>query len=276
MMRKLYKIGIAVKRRLPTILAVGAAVGVVCTAVTSGKSAIKAEHLRAEAEELKGIALTRKESVLAQTPAYILPVVSAGLTIACIFGCNWMNKRQQVSLAAASVALQKSFNAYRGKVIEQYGEDFDNAVKAALAEEAVQNEGLPTPTDGNVLVHDAITDSWKCMSLANIRECEYDFNKRFNYFGLISVAEYCDIFGFDVEPGYDIVGWSAEWFSVGWDQVRLDFNDRECETAAGTPYIEISPVFDPLINHEDWTYGDDEVFWKKCITIEDYKERSVA
>lgn len=275
-MKKLYKAGRWLKRSLPTILAIGAGVGVIFTAISSGKAAIKAEQLRAEAVEVKGCELTRKETIIAQVPAYILPIVSTSLTLACIFGCNWLNRKQQASLAAAAVGIQKSFALYKNKIIEKYGAEVDAAVKEALAEESAQNGNLPTPTEGNVLVHDIITDQWRCMSRQSIIECEYDFNQRFTYYGLVSVAEYCDIFGFDVEDGYDSVGWNVEWMLEGGEMGWLEFCNRERETEAGTPYISIEPVYQPMVNHEDYDYTKDPVFWYKCVQIEPYKERSIA
>lgn len=114
-------------------------VGVVGTAIATGKSTPKAKELLRRAEEDKGRELTRLEIVKAAAPAYIPTIIIGASTIACIVGSNILNKRQQASLASAYALLDNSYKEYRRKVSELYGEDADEQVKVELAKDEYED-----------------------------------------------------------------------------------------------------------------------------------------
>lgn len=114
-----------------TILAVAASVGVVATAIETGRATTKAKHLLAVDEALRtynedeqGIVEeppTKKEIVQTCWKAYVPAVILGGGTIACILGSNALNKKQIASLTAAYMALGRTYQTYRQKVIENIG-----------------------------------------------------------------------------------------------------------------------------------------------------------
>lgn len=123
------------KRNSSTILTCMGAAGTVATAVLAVKATPKAIRLLDEAEEIKGEELTTIEKVEVAGPAYV-PAVLVGLsTIACIFGANTLNKRQQASLISAYALLDSSYQEYRNKVKEIYGEDADKRVKEEIVKD---------------------------------------------------------------------------------------------------------------------------------------------
>lgn len=111
-----------------TLLAVVASVGVVATAIETGRATTKAKHLlevdealRKYNEDEQGIVeepLTKKDIVKVCWKAYIPAVVLGGGTIACILGSNALNKKQIASLTAAYMALGKCGRFSRRTVVK--------------------------------------------------------------------------------------------------------------------------------------------------------------
>ena len=121
------------KSRASTLLTIFGAIGVVATAVTAVKNAPKAEQLVNKAELDKGESLTFFEKTRAATPAYIPTALIGASTIACIIGSNVLNKQSQAALASAYALLRNSYDTYRRKVNDIYGEDADDDVIAQMA-----------------------------------------------------------------------------------------------------------------------------------------------
>lgn len=141
------------KRNSSTILTCLGAAGTVATAVLAVKATPKAIRLLDEAEEVKGEELTNLEKVEIAGPAYI-PAILVGLsTVACIFGANTLNKRQQASLMSAYALLDSSYQEYRNKVTEIYGEDADDQIKEEIVKDRRKEfeENLP---EGEALFFD--------------------------------------------------------------------------------------------------------------------------
>lgn len=114
-----------------TILAVAASVGVVATAIETGRATTKAQHILEVDKELTkfnenefGVTEeppTKKQIVLMCWKAYVPAAILGGGTIACILGSNALNKKQIASLTAAYMALGKTYQEYRRQVAEQIG-----------------------------------------------------------------------------------------------------------------------------------------------------------
>jgi hypothetical protein len=73
------------------------------------------------------------------------PAVAVGAaSLACLLGSNHILRKRNVALAAAYTAVDKSFKAYRGRVVERFGKELDRElrynIKAKEVEEIVTNE----------------------------------------------------------------------------------------------------------------------------------------
>ena len=123
------KVGRALKKASPTILTCIGAVGVVATAVLAVKATPKAlEMVRADSRKNHDgdpHAATKVEVVKSCWKCYIPAAVTGAATIACIFGANTLNRRQQASLASAYALVNRSFMEYKNKVKELYGQETD-------------------------------------------------------------------------------------------------------------------------------------------------------
>lgn len=123
------------KKTLATqmILTCIGAVGVIVTSIAAVRATPKAEILLKEAESEKGEELTAIEVVKIAAPVYIPALLIGATTVACIFGANILNVRQQASLISAYGLLDASYKEYQSKVRELYGEEGDQKAKEAVA-----------------------------------------------------------------------------------------------------------------------------------------------
>ena len=123
------------KSRMSTLLTVVSAFGVIGTSIMVAKETPKAIRLLKKEEEAKGDKLTKLEVIKTVGPVYIPAIITGATTIACIFGANILNKRQQASLMSAYALLDKSYKDYRNKVNDVYGEEADERINTAIIDD---------------------------------------------------------------------------------------------------------------------------------------------
>ena len=129
------------------------ALGVIATGVLTARAAPKATKLLEEARVKKGEDLTKLEKVKTAAPVYIPAILVGASTIACMFGANALNTRQQASMASAYALLDNSYKEYKAKVRELYGEEADNHVKEEIAKDFYEKHTEELP-DGEHLFFD--------------------------------------------------------------------------------------------------------------------------
>jgi hypothetical protein len=213
------------KKHLPTILSGMAAAGTIGTAVLSAVETPKAMERLEEAESEKGEALTKFEKVMAAGPAY-LPAVGLGLsTIACIFGANVLNKRQQAALVSAYALLEQSYKEYREKVKMLFGEEADHVVmKAVEMEEDAGEEKIHW--DEPRTFYDEYGARFFEKSERDVFLAEYELNKLYAHQGSVTVNDFYRILGLEPIVDGDRWGWStdvsAEFFGYEW----IDFEHQ--------------------------------------------------
>lgn len=136
-----------------TILTCMGTIGTVATAAVTAKVTPKAMRVLSEAAEEKGEPLTKLEIVKKAAPAYIPAIVVGASTIACIFGANRLSKQQVAAVASAYAFLCTSYNKYKDKVREFYGDDANSRVTEEIAKddyESVDEE----PSEDEALFYD--------------------------------------------------------------------------------------------------------------------------
>ena len=106
-----------VKRNASTILTILGSIGVVATTVTAVKATPKAIRLIEEAEQEKGEELTKWEKTKTATKPYLPAILLGTSTVACIFGAQILNQKQQASLVSAYALLDQSYKEYKKKLI---------------------------------------------------------------------------------------------------------------------------------------------------------------
>ena len=168
----LHKTKLFFKRNSSTILTCVGAAGVVATTVLAVNATPKAMKLLKKAEEEKQEKLTKKETVMVAAPVYIPTVLVGTATIACIFSSNILNKRQQAAITSAYTLLSSSYNEYKDKVKELYGENADDEVTTEIAKDKYEDQDIEV-SEGSQLFYDAFSGRYFTSTLFKVQQAEY-------------------------------------------------------------------------------------------------------
>lgn len=151
-----------------TILTVLGAIGVVGTAIAAAKAAPKVIYLLETAEEEKGEELTLMEKVVVATPSCIPAVALGAATIGCILGANILNKRNQAALTSAYMLLDRSYEEYKRKADELYGDNATQIISEAIAKEHEERDSDLPDEDETCLFWDYTTCRYFRDKLKNV------------------------------------------------------------------------------------------------------------
>ena len=222
------------KKNSATILTVAAAAGVITTSVLSAKAAIKASRVLAHKEEEKGEKLTFEETISAVWTIYIPPVVAGISTIACVFGANILNKRQQASLASAYALIDNSYKEYKAKLKELYGEEAHNNIVDSIAAEKcdeanISARGLTSAYTQEIesdaeprLFYDEYSGRYFETTIEKVLLAEYHLNRNYILRGFARLNEFYEFLGLEPTDYGETVGWDI-CGEIYW----IDFNHRK-------------------------------------------------
>lgn len=218
-----------------TILTCIGAIGVAATAVMAVKATPKAIAMLDKAKEEKGEELTKLETFKVAAPAYIPATVVGVSTIACIFGANILNKKQQASLMSAYALVDNYYKEYKNKLKELYGDDADTKVTQEMARDKYKEYDVPVSEDKQ-LFFDMFSMRYFESTMEEVMRAENNFNKNLTLGGHASLNEFYDMLGIPrVDYGYEL-GWSHKaggafygysWVDFEHEKVILD-DDLEC------------------------------------------------
>ena len=164
----LSKTAFKLKKASPTIMVVGAAIGGVTATVLACKATLKAQYILAEHKtnvkkihETKdkvdsgeiqlseGETYTKEDLTKDITTTYIktgmklakvyAPAIGLGAaSLGCMFGSHHIMTKRNATLTAAYIALEQSFNSYKNRVTDRFGErvqhELEQNVKAVEVE----------------------------------------------------------------------------------------------------------------------------------------------
>lgn len=205
-------------RHSSIILTCLGATGVVITAITAVKATPKALELikdeidrqNAGQENCMQIDKLHPLDAVRVTWKCYIPAALIGIgTITCIFGANFLNKRTQASLVSAYSLLDRSYKEYKDKVNDIYGEDSDEKIIKAIANDKYSN--IPFKIDEEKqLFYDIQSGRYFESTLADLYKAEYELNLVYAKYGYVSLNDFYDLIGIDrIKGGFD-VGWSSE------------------------------------------------------------------
>lgn len=179
------QVGYFIKRNMPTILSIGAAVGVVVSNILTNKASIKATLKVDEIEKKKHRELTFIEEVKVVAPIYAPSIVVGAATIGCIFESNFLNKKQLAALAGAMSILQANFKRYRAGVVNEVGEKKEeNIWKASrpngesLYKTVSEQESKFVDTTGLTFFIDSLTDEGFYTDKATVESAILKLNRK--------------------------------------------------------------------------------------------------
>ena len=228
------------KKNGGTILAIGASVGVVLTAIETGKATIKAEKLlelnAAEPE------YTTKEKVKDCWKFY-LPATALGVgTIACILGSNALNKKQIASLTAGYMALGKAYQEYRRQVIGQVGHE----AEADILEKVKAKESPAERPDNKLLCYDPAGKRYFHATEVELLTAFYEANRSFASNGYLALNDFYGYLNLEFIPELDGMGWSLDYFNEMWENYWIDFSYTKQTTDDGLEVYYVEAFEDPI------------------------------
>lgn len=243
-----------IKKRVPTWLCIMASGGVVLTAVLAVKSTPKAMTLLQKKEHEKGEPLTPAEKVKTAVPCYIPAAVTGAVTIACIFGANLLNKKQQASLASAYALLHTHYKRYTDKVKELCGTETHREVLDAITIEQASDipiyaytlcgalQSFDDSGEERHLFYDAYSDRYFESTIAHVLQAEYHLNRNFTLGAGVMLNDFYLFLGIDKIDNGDDIGWSWYDYELPW----IDFENIPMKREDGTPYYMITTSFGPV------------------------------
>lgn len=230
------------RRNAPMILTCVGGAGVVATSVMAVRATPKALQLLDEAEKKKGEELTKLESVRIAGPAYIPAILVGASTIACIFGANILNKRQQAAMASAYALLDNSYKEYKKKVVDLYGEQVDEKIKGEVAKD--KYEPIEMSDDGE-LFYDYFSERYFESTLYDVQRAEYQLNRDIQMQGYSTLNDFYENLGIDPISGGDELGWSEGGNYARYWQDWIDFNHQKVVMDDGLECIIVTFSGDP-------------------------------
>lgn len=217
-----------IKKNMPTILSVAAAVGVVASNVLTNRASIKATLKIDELEKKKKRELTLKEEVKALVPIYGPSIIVGGLSVACIFGSNFLNKKQLAAIAGALSIFQANFKRYREEVVKEVGEEKEKSIwKASVQPQKLyrtvsEQESKFVDTAGLTFFIDSLTDEGFYTDKSIVESAILKLNRKLALSPrqTVTLNEFRN--SLDMHP-------TNFGNIVGWSKIDMDENDKTDE-----------------------------------------------
>lgn len=231
------------KKNGPTILTCIGSVGVVITSVMAIKATPKAIVLLENARDEKGDNLTKFEKVMVAGPAYIPTIIVGASTIACVFGANILNQRQQAALTSAYALLDSTYKEYQSKVVDLYSEEADSRVKKEIAKDKYL--GDDKLVDNDALFYDEFSGRYFESTNAKVLKAEYETNKKISDHGGACLNDFYRALGLEPTKYGDRLGWPV-------NDLSLDFRHEKFILDDGLEGCIITFVQEPILGFEDY------------------------
>ena len=239
---------LCLQRNSPTILSCIGSAGVVATAALAVKVTPKAVRLLEKAVSEKGENLTVFETIQIAGPSYI-PAALVGLsTIACIFGANVLNKRQQAAITSAYMLLENTYKEYQKKVKEMLGDHSDALIKRSIVKDKSREIDISPPEEQ--LFYEFNHGEFFERTKEDVLNAEYRFNLLFRSKGYASLNDFYDLLGLEQTEYGESLGWTYGDGYSGHPWVEFEHEPLELEDGMQC-YIINMPI-QPTINYANY------------------------
>lgn len=235
-----------------TILTCLGGVGLIATSVMTAKATPKAMVLLEEAKEEKGEELTKFEIVKIAGPSYIPAVLVGASTLACIFGANALNKRNQASLISAYALIDSSYKEYKKKVGELYGEDANEKVVEEIAKDKFEETEI-TVSDGKKLFYEEFSGRYFEATTEQVLRAEYEVNRMLEMeYGGLFLNEWFELLGLERTDYGNHLGWSTWYLSEVYWHNWVEFTHRKVILDDGLECTIIEVIQEPIPDFENY------------------------
>lgn len=264
-----------VKRFSPEILMVVGVTGVITAGVLACKATLKLDDVVTKAEDdIVDVKNRRSENAFetevdfnkALTKVYInrgfqvaklyTPAISVGLVgVGCLLGAHGIMSKRNVAMAAAYSAVESSFAEYRGRVVNEVGEDKEKELRYGIVETEVpvyDESGKQTGTkklsdvtmgnggySGYARIFDETNEMWSNIPGQNqffLTNQQNWLNDRLDARGYVFLNDVYKCLGIPVTPAGQVVGWLASNHEDSKDG-QIDFGLFEIEKQAKRDFV---------------------------------------
>ena len=173
------------------------------------------KEIEARKQELETDILPVKETVKIAAPVYAVPVVLAGVSVACIAGGTNVNVRRNAALAAAYDLSEGTLKSYKDKAKDILGEKKEQEIQEAVDKETIEKNPAKSSTvvatgRGNTLCYDSFSGRYFLSDMDVIDKAFNEINRRLLFDSYISLNDVYDFLGLDGTELGDMVGWNIQ------------------------------------------------------------------
>lgn len=214
----------------PLILTVLGVTGSLTTAYLTGKASFRASEtldnertartIRNKEAKKQGRDLDPPLDTIPEKAKFVwkLYIPAAGSAVATIFfivAANRIETRRAATLAAAYSLAEKSFDKYKDKVIETFGDKKEEALRDELAQDdlnqnPVSNRELVITGKGDHLCYEAFTGRYFNSTMENLRRAQNEVNNKVNNNFYASLSDFYDQIGIPISPMSEEFGWNVD------------------------------------------------------------------
>lgn len=241
------------KKNSSTILSSLAIVGLVATTITSAKATPKAIKLVEEFKESNGTDEVSKVDIFKITYKQYLPTVIIGAaTVSCIIFSNKINIERQKDIMTAYILLHQTFEQYKNKVKELYGEDADNKIKYEIYKENKTDNPclIMSSGDDKIIFYMDYYDRFFERSMLEVREAEYQLNRQLIKKGEVPLNYFLELLDLPTSEEGKILGWSQDSAFDIYNYTWVDFSHEQMKTEDDLECIYIKMLAPPMPGYD--------------------------
>lgn len=196
------------------IFAAVAGVGTVATAVLTARATFKASKIIRLHEANNGPTDWKQRTKLVWK-CYIPPALSTATAVGCIVAGNRVEAKRLLAANAALDASQRAFDAYKDKVVEEFGKRKDQSIRDKVAEEQVK-ENPPCERDvilageGRVLCCELFTMRYFMCDMEKLRRSVNSLNERLLRHDFATLDDFYYLIGLKQTSYSGHVGWTSD------------------------------------------------------------------
>lgn len=212
-----------VKEHSSILLSIGAGVGTIATAYLTGKASFEAAEI-IRVDELKksarrGYNPTSRERLTERTKLvwklYIPPAIATTATIVCIVGAKRVDAKKTLAAQTLLAYTQRAYSDYRDKVIEEFGERKDQSIRAAVAQDRVDQKPPPSGETlivgtGSVLCCEQYTGRYFSSDMQTLRTAINNINDRMLKHDYATLSDWYYELGLDFTSASSQLGWRCD------------------------------------------------------------------
>lgn len=255
-MTKANKFYARVKRGTPTIFTVLSVVGVIGTGILSARAANKTRNTE---DSTKTTAENFKEG----WKNYIPAIAVGGIAIVCSVSSNVLNRHQRVALVSTYALVNKSYEDYKRKTKELYGEEVHQKIMESIAAERAEEVYISVADFGGSsslawddrsaeekrTFYDSYSRRYFESTVCQVLEAEYHLNRNRCLGMEVTVNDFYEFLGIKPIKGGDKIGW---WWS---DELYwIDFIHHRTELEDGLEVYLIEFGYTPHLGIEGEDY----------------------